>query len=200
MFQLIQPHVGQELRPATTRDRVRKLTLVLAAIVALVLLAAPASAATTVRTSLTFVEGFPQQVGCTAVNGFCGTGQVVPFGQASEGANWLGLERSSSPVDPRMSAKSRVHGISAPPGPKRSMALKQPTHSVGFLSQGRTPRGRTSMPPRPLNGPPQSLQRGLGKRRKRPRSGSKCALGSVSANLHHASLPSGRMQERYARG
>lgn len=84
MLQLIQPRVAQELRRAPTRDRVRTLTPALAAVVALVLLAAPASAATTVPTSLTFVEGSPQQVGCTAVNGFCGTGQVVPFGQATE--------------------------------------------------------------------------------------------------------------------
>jgi hypothetical protein len=84
MLQLIHPRVVPEPRPPTPRDRVRKLTPVLAAIVALLLLAAPASAATTVRTSLTFVEGFPQQVGCTAVNGFCGTGEVVPFGQATE--------------------------------------------------------------------------------------------------------------------
>jgi len=50
----------------------------------LVLLAAPAFAATTVHTRLTFVEGFAQQAGCTAVSGFCGTGQVAPFGQATE--------------------------------------------------------------------------------------------------------------------
>jgi len=84
MIQLIKPREVQELPPATARDRLRKLTPALAAVVALVLLAAPASAATTVRTSLTFVEGSPQQVDCTAVNGFCGTGQVVPFGQATE--------------------------------------------------------------------------------------------------------------------
>jgi len=83
-LQLIQPRVAQELRPAATRERVRTLTPVLAAIVALLLLAAPASAATTVRTSLTLVEGSPQQVSCTAVNGFCGIGEVVPFGQATE--------------------------------------------------------------------------------------------------------------------
>jgi hypothetical protein len=84
MLQLIQSRVAQGQGSATTRDRVQKLTPVLAAVAALVLLAGPASAATTVRTSLTFVEGSPQQVGCTAVNGFCGTGQVVPFGQATE--------------------------------------------------------------------------------------------------------------------
>jgi hypothetical protein len=46
--------------------------------------AAPVFATTTIPTKLTFVEGIAQQVDCTVVNGFCGTGEVVPFGQATE--------------------------------------------------------------------------------------------------------------------
>jgi hypothetical protein len=62
----------------------RKLGLAVAAAVASLVLAAPAFAQTTVDVSATFVEGVPQQFGCTVIDGFCGTGNVVPYGRATE--------------------------------------------------------------------------------------------------------------------
>jgi hypothetical protein len=62
----------------------RKLGVAVAAAIASLVLAAPAFAQTTVDVQATFVEGIPQQFGCTVQNGACGTGTVVPFGRATE--------------------------------------------------------------------------------------------------------------------
>jgi hypothetical protein len=65
----------------------RKLGLAVAAAIASLVLAAPAFAQTTVDVSARFVEGVPQQFGCTAPGEFftlCGTGTVVPYGRATE--------------------------------------------------------------------------------------------------------------------
>jgi hypothetical protein len=62
----------------------RKFGLAVAIAIASLVLAVPAFAATTVDVSATFVEGVPQQFGCTVTDGFCGSGTVVPYGRATE--------------------------------------------------------------------------------------------------------------------
>jgi hypothetical protein len=55
--------------------------------VTIVLLAAftvPAMAATAIPIKMTFVENGSKQSGCTNALGLCGSGQVVPLGQATE--------------------------------------------------------------------------------------------------------------------
>jgi hypothetical protein len=58
--------------------------LMLGAIALLATFAAPAMAATTIPIKMTFVENNSKQSGCTNTLGLCGTGQVVPLGQATE--------------------------------------------------------------------------------------------------------------------
>src|SRR6266540_1630446 len=66
---------------------------------------------------------------------------------------------SASAVEPRMSANSNVHSISAPPW-WSVMNLKHEAHQFGFLSEGVLPISRISGAPTPENGAAQSLQRG----------------------------------------
>lgn len=58
--------------------------LMLGMIVLLAAFAVPAMAATTIPIEMTFVENNSKQSGCTNPLGLCGTGQVVPLGQATE--------------------------------------------------------------------------------------------------------------------
>ena len=66
---------------------------------------------------------------------------------------------SASAVEPRMSANSSVHSISAPPW-WSVMNLKQEAHKFGFLLEGLLPNSRIIGAPTPENGAAQSLQRG----------------------------------------
>src|SRR5512140_2446316 len=67
--------------------------------------------------------------------------------------------RSASDVDPRTSANSSEHSISAPPWWVLSM-WKQPLQYLGFLAHWPWPRKRMTRPPGPENGAAHILQRG----------------------------------------
>ena len=61
-----------------------RFVLVLGIVLSLALFAAPARAATSISIKMTFTEGVSSQFGCTNPFGGCGSGQVVPLGQATE--------------------------------------------------------------------------------------------------------------------
>jgi hypothetical protein len=66
---------------------------------------------------------------------------------------------SASVVEPRMSAKSIVSSISAPPW-WRDSKVKHVMHQFGFMSDGRLPMTRMIGAPIPANGAAQIRQRG----------------------------------------
>jgi hypothetical protein len=63
---------------------IARVGLMLGMIVLLAAFAVPAMAATTIPIKMTFVENISKQSDCTNPLGLCGTGQVVPLGQATE--------------------------------------------------------------------------------------------------------------------
>jgi len=63
---------------------IARVGLVLVTIVLLAAFTVPAMAATTISIKMTFVENISKQSDCTNALGLCGTGQVVPLGQATE--------------------------------------------------------------------------------------------------------------------
>jgi len=64
--------------------RIASAGLMLVTIVLLAAFALPAMAATAIPIKMTLVENDSKQSGCTNALGLCGTGEVVPLGQATE--------------------------------------------------------------------------------------------------------------------
>jgi len=64
--------------------RIANIGLILSTITLLAAFAFPAMAATAIPIKITFAEGVAQQTDCPATFTFCGIGQVVPLGHATE--------------------------------------------------------------------------------------------------------------------
>jgi len=64
--------------------RITRTGLLLGMMILATAFAAPALAATTIPIHMTFVEALPKQADCAHPFDICGTGEVIPLGQATE--------------------------------------------------------------------------------------------------------------------
>jgi len=64
--------------------RTANIGLIFGTVALLAAVASPASAATAIPIKMTFAEGVAQQTDCPATFTFCGIGQVIPLGHATE--------------------------------------------------------------------------------------------------------------------
>jgi hypothetical protein len=130
------------------RKRVLAVAVTLGAALAL---AAPSFAATVVDVHASFTEGIAKQFGCSVPDGFCGTGNVLPYGKATEafqpgqGCDALGvcdLRTITLPqgtlvldeigVTPLCPGKCNSHGVGFPNGATLSDVVDG-TESTGIF-------------------------------------------------------------------